>query len=172
MILRFLFSVGALTGASLATLISQTDVVPSAMAASWESFRQLSLFSDVFDKVRTDYVERPDEGKLITAAINGMLTSLDPHSSYMSPNEFKTMQAETHGTFGGIGIEVTMEGGLIKVVAPIDDTPAARVGILANDIITQIGGEPVQGLTLSQAVKKMRGSLNSSVTLTIQRKEK
>src|SRR4051794_30672524 len=169
---RFLFSVGALTFASLATLISQTDVLPSAMAASWETFRQLSLFSDVFGKVRTDYVERPNEGKLITAAINAMLSSLDPHSSYMSPSEFKTMQAETHGTFGGIGIEVTMEGGLIKVVAPIDDTPAARAGILANDVITQIDGEPVQGLTLNQAVKKMRGSVNSSVTLTIQRKEK
>src|SRR3954466_5814 len=88
---RLLFSVGALTGASLATLISQTDVLPSAMAASWESFRQLSLFSDVFEKVPPDYVEPPDEGKLITAAINGMLTSLDPHSSYVSPNEFKTM---------------------------------------------------------------------------------
>src|SRR4051794_32128467 len=169
---RFLFSVGALTGASLATLISQADVLPSARAASWASFRQLSLFSDVFDKVRTDYVERPDEGKLITAAINGMLTSLDPHSSYVSPNEFKTMQAETHGTFGDIGIEVRTEGGLIKVVAPIDDTPAARAGILANDIITQIDGEVVQGLTLNQAVEKMRGSVNSSVTLTIQRKEK
>src|SRR4051794_17770748 len=169
---RFLFSVGALTFASLATLISQTDVLPSAMAASWETFRQLSLFSDVFGKVRTDYVERPNEGKLITAAINAMLSSLDPHSSYMSPNEFKTMQAETHGTFGGIGIEVTMEGGLIKVVAPIDDTPAARAGILANDVIIQIDREPVQGLTLNQAVKKMRGSVNSSVTLTIQRKEK
>src|SRR5690242_10916942 len=106
---RLLFSVGALTGASLAILISQTDAIPSARATSWEAFRQLSLFSDVFDKVYTDYVERPDERKLIEAAINGMLTSLDPHSSYMSPNEFKKMQAETGGEFGDIGIEVTME---------------------------------------------------------------
>jgi carboxyl-terminal processing protease len=101
-----------------------------------------------------------------------MLTSLDPHSSYMSPKEFKEMQTETHGEFGGIGTEVTMEEGLIKVIAPIDDTPAARAGILANDIITQINGEPVQSLTLNQAVDKMRGPVNSSVKLTIRRKDK
>ena len=126
----------------------------------------------MFDKVRTGYVEPPNEAKLIEGAINGMLNSLDPHSSYMSPKEFKEMQTETHGEFGGIGTEVTMEEGLIKVIAPIDDTPAARAGILANDIITQINGEPVQGLTLNQAVDKMRGPVNSSVKLTIRRKDK
>src|SRR3954449_11438478 len=169
---RLLFPVGALIGASLVTLVSQTHVLPRAVAASSEMYRQLGLFGDVFEKVRTDYVERPDEAKLIEGAINGMLTSLDPHSSYMSPKEFRDMQTETHGEFGGLGIEVIMEEGLIKVVAPIDETPAAKAGVLANDVITQIDGEAVQGLTLNQAVDKMRGPVNSSVKLTIQRKEK
>src|SRR3954471_4055322 len=169
---RLLFTVGVLTGASLATLVSQTDVLPSAVAASSGTLQQLGLFADVFDKVRTGYVEPPNEGKLIEGALNGMLTSLDPHSGYMSPKELKEMQTETRGEFGGLGIEVTTEEGLVKGVAPIDDTPAARAGILANDIITQISGEPVQGLTLNQAVNKMRGPVNSSVKLTIQRKEK
>ena len=169
---RLLFSLSALAGAGLATLVLQTGMLPGAIAASSETYRQLGLFGDVYDKVRTGYVEPPNEAKLIEGAINGMLTSLDPHSSYLSPNEFKEMQTETRGEFGGLGIEVTMEEGLIKVVAPIDETPAARAGILANDIITQINGEPVQGLTLNQAVDKMRGPVNSSVKLTIQRKEK
>src|SRR3954467_3980918 len=165
---RFLFSVGVLTGAGLATLVSQTDILPSAVAASSGTFRQLSLFGDVFEKVRTGYVEPPNQAKLIEGAISGMLASLDPHSGYMSSKELREMQTETHGEFGGLGIEVTMEEGLIKVIAPIDDTPAARAGILANDIIIQVSGEPVQGLTLNQAVDKMRGPVNSSVKLTIQ----
>src|SRR4051795_9453234 len=169
---RLLFPVGALIGASLVTLVSQTHVLPRAVAASSEMYRQLGLFGDVFEKVRANYVERPDKAKLIEGAISGMLTSLDPHSSYMSPNEFRDMQTETHGEFGGLGIEVIMEEGLIKVVAPIDETPAARAGILANDVITQIDGEAVQGLTLNQAVDKMRGPLHSSVRLTIQREKK
>lgn len=98
------------------------------MAASAETYRQLSLFGDVFEKVRTDYVEKPDESKMIEAAVNGMLTSLDPHSSYMDAKAFRDMQTTTRGEFGGLGIEVTMEDGLIKVVTPIDDTPAARQG--------------------------------------------
>src|SRR5215213_1003238 len=167
-----LFSLGTLAGAGLVTLVLQSDVLPGAGAASSETSRQLSLFGEVFDKVRTDYVEQPEEAKLIEGAINGMLTSLDPHSSYMSPNEFRDMQVETQGEFGGLGIEVTMEEGLVKVVAPVDETPAAWAGILANDIITQIDGEPVQGLTINQAVDKMRGPVNSSVMLTIRRNEK
>ena len=167
---RLLFSLGMLTGASLATLVSQTHVLPSAVAAPSGTLRQLGLFAAVFEKVRTDYVERPDEAKLIESAINGMLTSLDPHSGYMSPQELRRMQTETQGEFGGIGIEVTMEEGLIKVIAPIDDTPAARAGILANDIVTQIDGEPVQGMTIDQAVDKMRGPVKTSVKLTIRRK--
>src|SRR5215211_6240458 len=104
---RLLFSLGALAGVGLATLVSQTDVLPGAVAASSETYRQLSLFGDLFEKVRTDYVEPPSEAKLIEGAINGMLTSLDPHSSYLSPNEFKEMQTQTRGEFGGLGIEVT-----------------------------------------------------------------
>src|SRR5829696_4801378 len=169
---RLLFSLSALAGAGLAALVSQTGMLPGAIAASSETYRQLNIFGDVFDRVRTGYVEPPTEAKLIEGAINGMLTSLDPHSSYLSPNEFKEMQTQTRGEFGGLGIEVTMEEGFVKVVAPIDETPAARAGILANDIITQINGEPVQGPTLNQAVDKMRGPVNSSVKLTIQRKEK
>ena len=115
---------------------------------------------------------RPNEAKLIEGAINGMLDFARPALELHEPKEFREMQIETHGEFGGLGIEVTMEEGLIKVMAPIDETPAARAGILANDIITQISGEPVQGLTLNQAVDKMRGPVNSSVKLTIQRKEK
>src|SRR3954468_12774958 len=169
---QLLFSLSALAGAGLVTIVSQTGVLPGAIAASSEIYRQLSLFGDAYDKVRTGYVEPANEAKLIEGAINGMLTSLDPHSGYLSPNEFKEMQVETQGAFGGIGIEITMEEGLVKVVAPIDDTPAARAGILANDIITQIDGEPVQGLTTDQAVDKMRGPVSSSVKLTIQRKDK
>jgi carboxyl-terminal processing protease len=168
-----LLMIGAVVGAGSATLVSQTNLLSStsAIAASAETYRQLSLFGDVFEKVRTDYVERPDEAKLVESAINGMLTSLDPHSSYMDPKSFRDMQVQTRGEFGGLGIEVTMEEGLVKVVTPIDETPAARAGVLANDIITHIDGEPVQGLNLNQAVDKMRGPVNSSVMLRIQRKE-
>jgi carboxyl-terminal processing protease len=168
---RFLFSLATLAGAGLATLVSQTNVLSSSGTASFETHRQLRLFGNVFDMVRTGYVEPPNEAKLIEGAINGMLTSLDPHSGYMSPNEFKEMQTETQGEFGGIGIEITMEEGLIKVITPIDETPAARAGILANDIVTQIDDELVQGLTLNQVADKIRGPLNTSVKLTIQRKE-
>ena len=129
---RLLFSLSTLTGASLATLVSQTDALPSAVAASSGTFQQLGLFRYVFDRVRTDYVEPPNEAKLIEGAINGMLTSLDPHSGYMSPNEFREMQVETQGAFGGIGIEITMEDSLVKVVAPIDDTPAARARVCST----------------------------------------
>ncbi len=154
---------GAVLGAGTATVATQTHLLSStsAVAASAETYRQLSLFGDVFEKIRTDYVEKPDEGKLIEAAVNGMLTSLDPHSSYMDAKSFRDMQVQTKGEFGGLGIEVTMEDGLIKVVTPIDDTPAARAGLLANDVITQIDGDQVQGLTLNQAVDKMRGPVNS-----------
>ena len=164
---------GAMLGAGTATVATQTHLLSStsAVAASAETYRQLSLFGDVFEKIRTDYVEKPDEGKLIEAAVNGMLTSLDPHSSYMDAKSFRDMQVQTRGEFGGLGIEVTMEDGLIKVVTPIDDTPAARAGLLANDIITQIDNDQVQGLTLNQAVDKMRGPVNSPVKLKISRKE-
>src|SRR6266436_2341467 len=141
-----------------------------AQAAAADTYRQLSLFGDVFERVRADYVEKPDDGKLIESAINGMLAGLDPHSSYMDAKSFRDMQVQTRGEFGGLGIEVTMEEGLIKVVAPIDETPAAKAGIMANDIITHLDDEPVQGLTLNQAVEKMRGPENSKIKLKIMRK--
>jgi carboxyl-terminal processing protease len=164
---------GAVVGAGTATMVAQSPLLSStsAVAASADTYRQLSLFGDVFEKIRTDYVEKPDEAKLIESAVNGMLTSLDPHSSYMDPKSFRDMQVQTRGEFGGLGIEVTMEEGLVKVVTPIDETPASRAGILANDVIVQIDGESVQGLNLNQAVDKMRGPVNSTVKLTIQRKE-
>jgi carboxyl-terminal processing protease len=168
-----LLLIGAVAGAGTTALVSQPALLAgmSAVAASADTYRQLSLFGDVFEKVRTDYVERPDEAKLVESAINGMLTSLDPHSSFMDAKSFRDMQVQTRGEFGGLGIEVTMEEGLVKVVTPIDETPAARAGILSNDIITHIDDEQVQGLTLNQAVEKMRGPVNSAVRLKIQRKE-
>jgi carboxyl-terminal processing protease len=168
--LTFLF-LGAALGAGVATFGVQTNLFydGQAHAASADTYRKLSLFGDVFEKIRTDYVEPPDETKLIDAAINGMLASLDPHSSFMDPKAHREMQQQTRGEFGGLGIEVTMEDGVIKVVSPIDDTPASKAGILSNDIITKIDGEQVQGQSLNQAVDKMRGPVNTSVKLTIQR---
>ncbi len=141
-----------------------------AQAAAADTYRQLNLFGDVFERVRADYVEKPDDAKLIENAINGMLSGLDPHSSYMDAKSYRDMQVQTRGEFGGLGIEVTMEDGLIKVVAPIDDTPAAKAGILANDLITKLDDEQVQGMTLNQAVEKMRGPVNTKIKLTIMRK--
>ena len=162
---------GAALGASIVTLGTQTRLLSgtAAVAASSETYRQLSLFGDVFERIRSDYVEKPDESKLIEAAINGMLTSLDPHSSFLDAKAHRDMQQSTQGKFGGLGIEVTMEEGLIKVVSPIDDTPAAKAGILANDIVTHIDNEQVQGLSLNQAVDKMRGAIGTQVTLRILR---
>ena len=143
---------------------------PARKAAAADTYRQLNLFGDVFERVRSDYVEKPDDAKLVESAINGMLAGLDPHSSYMDAKSFRDMQVQTRGEFGGLGIEVTMEDGLIKVVAPIDDTPAAKAGVMANDIITKLDDEQVQGLTLNQAVEKMRGPVNTKIKLTIMRK--
>jgi carboxyl-terminal processing protease len=164
---------GAVAGAALTLVFSQPRTIfvgAAAKAAVSDTYRQLNLFGDVFERVRSDYVERPDDGKLIDSAINGMLTGLDPHSSYMDPKSFKDMQVQTKGEFGGLGIEVTMEEGLVKVVAPIDDTPAHKAGVLAGDIITHLDDEPVQGLTLNQAVEKMRGPVNTKIRLKINRK--
>ncbi|MGD0636132.1 MAG: S41 family peptidase [Beijerinckiaceae bacterium] len=162
---------GAVLGAATVSLGTQTRFLSSlpASAASSDTYRSLNLFGDVFEKVRTDYVEKPDDQKLAEAAINGMLTSLDPHSSYMDAKSFRDMQVQTRGEFGGLGIEVTQDDGAIKVVTPIDDTPASKAGILSGDIITAIDGENVSGLSLNQAVDKMRGAVNTSVTLKIQR---
>jgi len=137
-----------------------------------EIYKQLDLFGDVLERVRTDYVERPDDAMLIDAAINGMLSALDPHSAYLNPKSFRDMQVQTKGEFGGLGIEVTMEAGsgVVKVVSPIDETPAARAGLMANDLITHLDGEQIVGLSLEQAVEKMRGPVNTSITLTIVRR--
>jgi carboxyl-terminal processing protease len=162
---------GAVLGASTVTIGMQTRLLAggSAHAAASDTYRNLSLFGDVFEKIRSDYVEKPEDQKLIEAAINGMLGSLDPHSSYLDAKSFRETQLTTRGEFGGLGIEVTQEDGYIKVVAPIDDTPAARAGVLSGDLISAIDGESVQGLTLNQAVDKMRGAPNTDVTLKILR---
>ena len=161
---------GAMLGASVVTIGGQTHLLAAgAKAAATDTYRNLNLFGDVFEKIRSDYVERPDEQKLVESAINGMLTSLDPHSSYMDSKSYRDMQVQTRGEFGGLGIEVTQEEGLVKVVTPIDDTPASRAGIMAGDLISAIDGEAVLGLTLNQAVDKMRGPVNSSVKLTVLR---
>src|SRR3977135_2181817 len=137
-----------------------------------ELYQQLNLFGDVLERIRRDYVEPADEKLLIENAINGMLSALDPHSSYMNPKAYKDMQVQTRGEFGGLGIEVTMENGVVKVVSPIDDTPAAKAGLQANDLITHLDNEQIVGLTLEQAVEKMRGPVNTPITLTVVRKSK
>ncbi len=133
------------------------------------TYEQLEFFGKVFDKVKKNYVDEVTDEKLMESAVNGMLQSLDPHSGYLNEKNFKEMQIQTRGQFGGLGIEVTMERGFVKVIAPIEDTPAFKAGIKTNDLITHINNEQVQGLTLSQAVEKMRGPVNSKITLTISR---
>src|SRR5205814_8122033 len=136
-----LLLLGAAAGAALTLISTQPHIVfdgSSAKAAAADTYRQLSLFGDVFERVRADYVEKPDDLKLVESAINGMLAGLDPHSSYMDSNSFREIQVQTRGEFGGLGIEVTIEDGLIKVVAPIHETPPAKAGIMANDIITHL----------------------------------
>ena len=134
-----------------------------------ETYRQLKLFSDVFERVRSDYVEETTDEELIEFAIQGMLSALDPHSSYLNADSFKDMRVQTKGEFGGLGIEVTMENGFVKVVSPIDDTPADRAGVEAGDFITHLDGEAVLGMTLNEAVEKMRGKVNTDLKLTIRR---
>ena len=132
-------------------------------------YEQLDLFGDIYERIRGQYVEEVDSKKLMEAAINGMLTSLDPHSSYMPADDFDDMQVQTRGEFGGLGIEVTQEDGFIKVVTPMDDTPAAKAGMQAGDFITHVDGESVLGLTLDQAVDKMRGEVGSEIVVTVVR---
>src|SRR5205823_4193327 len=168
-----LIFLGALAGVLVALMLTQPYALvagSAARAAVSDTYRELNLFGDVFERVRADYVEKPEDSKLVESAINGMLAGLDPHSSYMDPKSFRDMQVQTRGEFGGLGIEVTMEEGLVKVVAPIDETPAAKAGVMANDIITHLDDEAVQGLTLNKAVDKMRGPVNTKIKLTIMRK--
>jgi carboxyl-terminal processing protease len=163
---------GAVIGAGLTTLVAQPTswMGSSARAAVGDTYKQLNLFGDIFERIRSHYVEKPDDSKLVEGAVNGMLNSLDPHSSYLDPKSLRDMQSQVNGQFGGLGIEVTMEDGMIKVVTPIDDTPAAKAGLRAGDIITQLDNDPVQGLTLNQAVDKMRGAPNTKINLKIMRK--
>ncbi len=156
---------GIATGAILGGIVAPQPV----NAASADTYRALNLFGDVFERVRNEYVEAPNDQDLVESAINGMLTSLDPHSSFLNAKSFRDMQVQTRGEFGGLGIEVTMENGLVKVVAPIDDTPAARAGVRPSDIITQLDDEPVLGMTLQQAVEKMRGLSGTPIRLKVQR---
>jgi carboxyl-terminal processing protease len=156
-----LFLLGAAAGVAVSLVTTRPQVLldgVGAQAAIAGTYHQLGLFRDVFERVRADYVERPDDGKLIESAINGMLAGLDPHSSYMDARSFRNMQLQTRGKFGGLGIEVTVEEGVLKVRAPIDGTPAAKAGIMANDIITHLG-----------AVEKMHGPVNTKIKLTIMR---
>jgi carboxyl-terminal processing protease len=172
---NFGFLLGTVTGVGLTLLVTAPQganlVAVAKAAVRSDTYSQLNLFGDVFERVRTDYVERPDDTKLIEGAINGMISSLDPHSRYMNDKGWTDMQETTHGEFGGLGIEVTMEDGFIKVVAPIDDTPASRAGIMSGDVITQIDDEQIQGMTLDQAVNKMKGPPNSQTKLKIIRKD-
>ncbi len=163
-----------LTALTVAVLLSPLMAINPAIAAETkkndaDTYRLLNLFGDVFERVRADYVEKPSDQELIEAAISGMLTSLDPHSSYMNAKSFKDMQVNTRGEFGGLGIRVSMEGGYVKVISPIDDTPAFRAGIKPSDLITHLDGEQVQGMTLNQAVDLMRGKVGSDIKLTILR---
>lgn len=154
---------GALISAQVAPLLAQETTKSSSV------YEQLDLFGDIFERIRSDYVEPVDDKKLIEAAINGMLGSLDPHSSYLPPNDYADMKVQTRGSFGGLGIEVTQENGAVKVVSPMDGTPAAAAGIQTGDFITAVDGESLMGLSLDQAVDKMRGPVGSEITVTIVR---
>src|SRR6516162_128524 len=153
-------------------LFSLRQDVGAATSNSTETYKQLNLFGEVFERVRAEYVDEVSDDALVESAINGMLTSLDPHSNYLNTKNFNDMKVQTRGEFGGLGIEVSMENGLVKVVSPIDDTPAAHAGLKPGDLITHLDGDPVQGMTLPEAVEKMRGPVSSEIKLTIRREGK
>jgi carboxyl-terminal processing protease len=162
-------SITSVVVVGVAVLAAYLSSPGGPQAGSSDTFRQLKLFGDVFERVRAEYVEEITDEQLIEAAINGMLTSLDPHSGYLDAKKYRDMQVQTKGEFGGLGIEVTMEDGLVKVVSPIDDTPAYRAGIQAGDVITHINSEPVLGMSLAEAVERMRGPVDTSIALTLRR---
>ena len=164
--------VGILIGAFATVAVTAPQVLSgaSANAAAGDTYRELNLFGDVFERVRADYVEVPEDSQLIESAINGMLAGLDPHSSYLNAKDYKDMQVTTTGKFGGLGIEVTMENDILKVISPMDGTPAAKAGVLAQDEIIALDGETTQGITLNQAVDKMRGDIGKPITITVRRK--
>ncbi len=150
--------------------IHQSPAQNRSVAASSQVYKDLELFGEVLQRVREEYVDKADDKKLIANAINGMLMKLDPHSSYMSPKEFQEEQVETHGEFGGLGIDVTMENGVLKVISPIDNMPAERAGVQAGDAITELDGHSIKGLSMDQAVDRMRGPAGSPITITVDRK--
>ncbi|HMG50259.1 MAG TPA: S41 family peptidase, partial [Inquilinus sp.] len=171
-------AIGALMGLAFVgghTLTFQgwaQDKAPDKAATSSDAndtYKQLDLFGEVFERVRAEYVEEVSDKQLIESAINGMLTSLDPHSNFLNADEFQDMQSQTRGSFGGLGIEVTMENGVVKVVSPIDDTPAAKAGVQAGDLIIAIDGKPIVNMSLNEAVDKMRGPVGSNITITLRR---
>ena len=155
--------------AALGLAVLLISVPPALAQDDSDTYRQLNLFGDIFERIRSDYVDDVTDGELIENAINGMLSSLDPHSGYLNAKTYQEMQVQTRGEFGGLGIEVTMENGFVRVIAPIEGTPAHRAGIAAGDLITHIDGEAVRGLSLGDAVEKMRGPIDSAVTLTVAR---
>src|SRR5438552_687269 len=159
----------AAVAATVLVFSLRQDLGAAPPANSAETYKQLNLFGEVFERVRAEYVDEVSDDTLVESAINGMLTSLDPHSNYLNTKNFNDMKVQTRGEFGGLGIEVSMENGLVKVVSPIDDTPAARAGLKPGDLITHLDGEPVQGMTLPEAVEKMRGPVSSEIKLTIRR---
>ncbi|MFN7223816.1 MAG: S41 family peptidase [Paracoccaceae bacterium] len=159
---------GTVAGVILTTQLA-APLIAQEQTRNANVYEQLDLFGDIFERVRGQYVEDVDSKKLIEAAINGMLTSLDPHSNYLAPKDFNDMQVQTRGEFGGLGIEVTQEEGFVKVVSPMDDTPAFDAGIESGDFITHVNGESVLGLTLDQAVEMMRGPVGSEIIITVVR---
>lgn len=159
---------GVISGALITTQFTDPLIAQETKRIK-STYENLDLFGDIFERIRSSYVEEIDEEKLIESAISGMLTSLDPHSSYMAPEDFSTMQVQTRGEFGGLGIEVTQENGFVKVVSPIDDTPADKAGVEAGDFITRVDGESTLGKTLDEAVDKMRGPVGSEIIITIVR---
>lgn len=160
---------GVLLGATSMIMMQSAASSANDADADSDTYRQLAVFGDIFERVRAQYVTPPDDKKLIQSAINGMLTSLDPHSSYMDAEAAKDMRVSTKGEFGGLGIEVTMDNDVIKVIAPIDDTPASKAGVLAGDLIVKIDGKDIRGQTLAESVDKMRGEAGSAIKLTLVR---
>lgn len=159
---------GALFGAGVTALVAGQPVI-SANAAGSDTYKNLAIFGDIFERVRSNYVEEPEEQELIEEAINGMLSSLDPHSSYLNAEDAEEMRTQTSGEFGGLGIEVTMEDELVKVITPMFESPAEAAGVLAGDLIATIDGEQVRGLTLQEAVELMRGEVNTPIVLELVR---